>query len=142
MPDKNSLLQGIDALGDRLDERMARRIGAYRESLRYSAARIERYSPQARLSAAKEKLSGMSKVMESTIDKLYASRKLSFGGLVGQLEGVNPMAVIGRGYGMALDESGKVVGSVEQIEVGDKIKFILRDGEINTVVEEKTRKSV
>ena len=52
------------------------------------------------------------------------------------------MAVIGRGYGMALDESGKVVGSVEQIEVGDKIKFILRDGEINTVVEEKTRKSV
>lgn len=142
VPDKNSLLQGIDALGDRLDERMARRIGACRESLRYSAARIERYSPQARLSAAKEKLSGMSKVMESAVDKLYASRKLSFGGLVGQLEGVNPMAVIGRGYGMALDESGKVVGSVEQIEVGDKIKLILRDGEINTVVEEKTRKSV
>ena len=80
--------------------------------------------------------------MESAVDKLYASRKLSFGGLVGQLEGVNPMAVIGRGYGMALDESGKVVGSVEQIEVGDKIKLILRDGEINTVVEEKTRKSV
>lgn len=142
VPDKNTLLQSIDALGERLDDRMSRRIRNYREDLKYSAARIESYSPQARLSAAKEKVSGMSKVMESTIDKLYASRKLSFGGLVGQLEGVNPMAVIGRGYGMALNESGNVVGSVEQIEVGDKIKLILRDGEINTVVEEKTRKSV
>ena len=142
VPEKNTLLQNIDALEDRLDDFMLRRMRTLRESLKYSAARIESYSPAARLSATKEKILGMSGAMDAAMDKLYNSRRLRFGGLVGQLEGVNPMAVIGRGYGMALDESGSVVGSVEQIEVGDKIKLILRDGQINTVVEEKMRKNI
>ena len=47
------------------------------------------------------------------------------------------MAVIRRGYGMAMDGDGKVVTTVDKIEVGDKLSVLVGDGVINTRVESK-----
>ena len=45
-----------------------------------------------------------------------------------RLESINPMRVLDRGYALLTDESGKALTSSKQIDVGNDVKIIMKDG--------------
>lgn len=55
--------------------------------------------------------------------------------LAARLEALSPLAVLGRGYGLCLDEAGRPVASVAGAAPGDRVRVVLRDGSLRTVVE-------
>ena len=57
-----------------------------------------------------------------------------------QLEGLNPNNVLVRGYSMVTDRSGKVLTSVDRINVGDSIVIRLRDGNAEADITKKEMK--
>lgn len=57
--------------------------------------------------------------------------------LTNRLEAVSPLAVMSRGYVMAVTSSGKLLTSVKQAEVGDRVTLHLQDGRIETNIQEK-----
>lgn len=57
--------------------------------------------------------------------------------LTNRLEAASPLAVMSRGYVMAVTSSGKLLTSVKQAEVGDRVTLHLQDGKIETNVQEK-----
>lgn len=57
--------------------------------------------------------------------------------LTNRLEAVSPLAVMSRGYVMAVTSSGKLLTSVKQAEVGDRVTLHLPDGKIETNIQEK-----
>lgn len=57
--------------------------------------------------------------------------------LTNRLEAVSPLAVMSRGYVMAVTSSGKLLTSVKQAEVGDRVTLHLQDGKIETNIQEK-----
>ena len=57
--------------------------------------------------------------------------------LTNRLEAVSPLAVMSRGYVMAVVSSGKLLTSVKQAEVGDRVTLHLQDGKIETNIQEK-----
>lgn len=57
--------------------------------------------------------------------------------LTNRLEAVSPLAVMSRGYVMAVTSSGKLLTSVKQVEVGDRVTLHLQDGKIETNIQEK-----
>lgn len=57
--------------------------------------------------------------------------------LTNRLEAASPLAVMSRGYVMAVTSSGKLLTSVKQAEVGDRVTLHLQDGKIETTVREK-----
>ncbi|WP_418402146.1 exodeoxyribonuclease VII large subunit [Anaerotignum lactatifermentans] len=57
--------------------------------------------------------------------------------LTNRLEAVSPLAVMSRGYVMAVASSGKLLTSVKQAEVGDRVTLHLQDGKIETNIQEK-----
>ncbi len=57
-----------------------------------------------------------------------------------QLEGLNPSNVLTRGYSMVTDRTGKVLTSVEKINVGDSIVIRLRDGNAEAGITKKEMK--
>ena len=85
----------------------------------------------------KEKTKAAAASLEDRINNVLENRRLRLSGTVGRLEDVNPLAVIKRGYGMALDGSGKLVSSVKQVKEGDGISVLVADGYINARVEGK-----
>jgi exodeoxyribonuclease VII large subunit len=46
----------------------------------------------------------------------------------GVLDALSPMRVLARGYAMATRD-GEIIKSVRQVEVGDRAKLVLADGE-------------
>lgn len=57
--------------------------------------------------------------------------------LTNRLEAVSPLAVMSRGYVMAVVSSGKLLTSVKQVEVGDRVTLHLQDGKMETNIQEK-----
>lgn len=57
--------------------------------------------------------------------------------LTNRLEAASPLAVMSRGYVMAVTSSGNLLTSAKQAEVGDRVTLHLQDGKIETNIQEK-----
>ncbi|MCQ2202617.1 MAG: exodeoxyribonuclease VII large subunit [Bacteroidales bacterium] len=51
-----------------------------------------------------------------------------------QLEALDPQKIVNRGYTMTLSKSGKLLSSIEDVEDGEQIVTLLRDGRLTSVV--------
>ena len=71
-------------------------------------------------------------VLKRRIDKL--SREIKF--KKDTLEALNPNNVLARGYSISLDENGKAIKSIKEVDVNRKITTILSDGSIISEVKE------
>ncbi len=74
---------------------------------------------------------------ETAIKAALEMRASRLEGISRNLEGVNPLNVLNRGYGLITDVDGKVVASVSEIPVGARISVRIRDGTVNAKVESK-----
>ena len=57
--------------------------------------------------------------------------------LTNRFEAASPLAVMSRGYVMVVTSSGKLLTSVKQAEVGDRVTLHLQDGKMETNIQEK-----
>ncbi len=55
-------------------------------------------------------------------------------GLVGKIESLNPLAVLSRGYSVAIKE-GKTLRSTKDVVTGDKVTLRLSDGNVETIIQ-------
>ena len=78
--------------------------------------------------ALKERISANAKNINLFFNATFERRRGDFNALCGRLGALNPLAVLSRGYGAVFDGDGKVVKSVENLNVGEKIKVRLSDG--------------
>ena len=56
---------------------------------------------------------------------------------VSKLDAMSPLKVLSRGYAMAQNQSGEVIRSVQQVELGERITINLSDGKLSTTVMNK-----
>ena len=64
-----------------------------------------------------------------------ARRRQQFAALTASLDALSPMKVLGRGYSVAKDTTGKLLKSIEQTEVGQAITVTLGDGSLDCTVD-------
>ena len=85
------------------------------------------------LSSYKEDLDLEIKQLVSHYQQLLEHKKAT-------LEALNPDNVINRGFSLTVDESGKPISSVKDINKGQKIKTILKDGGLISEVQQTEEK--
>ena len=68
------------------------------------------------------------------MEKLTEEKKWNFAANAAKLEALSPMAVLLRGYSAAFGEKGKLIRSVDDAEIGEKIALSVSDGTIYTEV--------
>ncbi|RZD15629.1 MAG: exodeoxyribonuclease VII large subunit [Candidatus Acididesulfobacter guangdongensis] len=56
------------------------------------------------------------------------------------LQSISPYSVLKRGYSIALSETDKIISSITDVNINDKIKIIMNDGLINSTVISKDSK--
>lgn len=59
---------------------------------------------------------------------VYEKSRTDYIRLTAKLEALNPMSVISRGYSAVFDNSGKLVKSVDKVNVGDRLNINVSDG--------------
>ena len=75
-------------------------------------------------------LNEMNRRMESAVRIILESDKRKYVMLTSKLEALNPMSVISRGYSAIFDFENKLIKSINDIELDDKFKLRMADGEI------------
>ena len=83
----------------------------------------------------KEQLASHSEELENSIREKIDNLKQDLKNKEKQLDALNPMGVLKRGYSISKDENGSVIKSVADVKKGQNIKTIVQDGTIYSTVE-------
>lgn len=113
------------------------------------AARLARYAESSVLSSPRRLLDPRIASVNAAEVQLYESvtRRLerergTLMLLAEKLQGLSPLAVMTRGYGVVTGERGESVRSVSDITVGDRLRIRLADGEALTTVQKLERRQI
>ncbi|MBQ6702530.1 MAG: exodeoxyribonuclease VII large subunit [Clostridia bacterium] len=77
--------------------------------------------------------------MESGMKYTTSLKKELFARYTSKLEALNPMSVISRGYSAVFSDDGKLIKSVDQVEIGDRFNFKTVDGSVSAEVKGKVK---
>lgn len=86
-----------------------------------------------------EQLDILSDRLAFAFKEMVSNNKTKFFEKVARLDALSPLKVLSRGFSVA-EAGGKVISSVKNVNIGDKISLRLNDGRINCIVDSKGEK--
>lgn len=122
VPDRWELIEQLRAVQAGLSQRADETIRRERERLEIARARLQRASPQRQIDLARQRLVDTEDRLHRRMDERLAAlrERLAFGQI--RLEGLNPTAVLGRGYSIVQHQDGRVVTGPEGAAPGDRLR--------------------
>jgi exodeoxyribonuclease VII large subunit len=94
-----------------------------------------RASPLWRIQNGHQRMDALAERSHLAVVHALDIRRLRFTGVMHRLEALNPQAVLQRGYALVTLPDGRLIRSVEGIQVGDRVRVSLADGSLETKVE-------
>ena len=84
-------------------------------------------------------LENVSSKLDYSLNLALNARSQRFARVTAKLEALNPMSIISRGYSAVFTDKGKLVKSVDEINVGDSFTFRTLDGTVDGRVTDKRK---
>ena len=134
VPDRESLMQNLDALNAAMGTALNRQLKLCTQRLDALAASPALRSPTGYLDQKQKDLTLLQNRLSASQERLLAQRNQRFVGCVAKLDAMSPLKVLSRGYAMAQGEDGRVLRSVSQTELGQKITVRFSDGSVSATV--------
>ena len=103
--------------------RLASRTVELRSALERRAARARRH------------FEDTARDMRDALERLTARRRARLEIAAGRLDALSPLATLGRGYALAMDDTGHALTSARQFEPGRAFRLRLRDGQVDARTE-------
>ena len=143
-----SPLGSVNWARQRMDELVMKLAGSYKQmfsslrnelsSLREKLLQIE---PHRMMSKRVVELTGLSTRVEVAAKETLVKKQLQLTAAENRLKGLNPRAVLERGYSITRDvKNGRVVRTEDDVEVGDVLSTELSRGVIESKVEAKRKR--
>ena len=134
VPDRESLMQNLDALNAAMGAALNRQLKLCTQRLDALAASPALRSPTGYLDQKQKDLTLLQNRLSASQERLLAQRNQRFVGCVAKLDAMSPLKVLSRGYALAQGEDGRVLRSVSQTELGQKITVRFSDGSVSATV--------
>jgi len=122
----------------RLDEASARLLRAARSALRHAAHRVElatrdlkASNPVARTRQDRRRLDDLSGRRDRALARGVDRPRHRLVGVVGRLDSLSPLAVLGRGYSLTLTDDRRIVRSAREVRAGDDVRVLLHEGSLD-----------
>lgn len=136
-PDVNEIIYRINSFKERALDAIIDNIGSYRVLLDSLSSSRVFTKPLSMLDVPTLRLSGLAEKITSSAESNLSAKRERFIGVSSKLAMLNPLAVLSRGYGAVFDSDNKVIKSVNDINVNEKITVKLCDGDICATVNER-----
>ena len=119
------------ALRQRLSQGAARRARRH-ELLRRS---LDQFDPRHRLAAIRTRLVSRDGRLSAAVRRRINVAQNRFGGLAARVEGLSPLAVLGRGYSVTWDASRtRIIRDASMLKAGDEVSVTLERGAFDATV--------
>jgi exodeoxyribonuclease VII large subunit len=126
----------------RVDDAVRRLEHAARATLRRTAHRLDvdvaglrAGSPFTRLATGRQRLENVDGRLRGGMSRTLVHSQHRLGTLVGRLDSLSPLAVLGRGYSLARTPAGEVVRDAARVVPGDAVEVLLGRGSLDCRVE-------
>jgi exodeoxyribonuclease VII large subunit len=126
----------------RVDDATRRLRHAAAATLRRATHRVEMAtaglratSPFARLASGRQRLEHVEERLGAGIARASVRAEHRLGALVGRLDSLSPLAVLGRGYSLTRTGAGEIVRDATRIAPGDAVEVLLARGSLDCRVE-------
>ena len=133
-PDREALLQNLDALNASMAAALNRQLKLAGQRLDALAASPALRSPTAYLDRKSKDLQLLQNRLVSAQERTIAGSNARFVSLVAKLDAMSPLKVLSRGYTIAHTQEGALLRSVKQTAPNDIITVSVSDGEITASV--------
>lgn len=136
VPDGMMLKGELNSMLSRMQSTLASKLSLSREMVRRLGSARVLTSRQALLDEYRLKINTLSDKLDMRAAEGLKDSKHELGLLAARLDAVSPLSTLARGYAIVQDSEGRALGSVSDLNVGDKIEITLGDGAIDAAVEE------
>ncbi|TRX76391.1 exodeoxyribonuclease VII large subunit [Pseudomonas mangiferae] len=126
--------QRIDDLEQRLIRALDRRLGERHERLARLDTRLAAQHPGRALALLRQRLEHLQARLPRAMGEALRDRRRQLQGLGQTLHVVSPLATLGRGYSILLDERGQAIRSAAQTRIGQTLRARLGEGELDVRV--------
>jgi exodeoxyribonuclease VII large subunit len=128
----------VSELGASLRHAMAGAVGRRARRHQLLLRALDQFDPRHRLAAVRTRLVARDGALAQVIARRLHQAHSRFNASVARLEGLSPLAVLGRGYAVAWDESRtRILRDASAVAVGETIRVTLERGELGCRVEER-----
>lgn len=133
VPDIRELYQRLDSCLERAGAACEREIDRKREQVMALVSALKRSGVRSLLQRRREALGFIKDKISSLVLSSFEMKKTKFLATVDKLSALNPLSVLSRGYSVA-ESNSKVITSVSDVSVGDKVKIRLSNGTLDAEV--------
>ena len=128
--------QRLDDLDMRLRRAFEQRLNQRRERLARLDTRLAAQHPGRTLALLKQRLDNLAERLPRAMREKLKDRRQQLQAQVQTLQVVSPLATLGRGYSILLDERGQAILNAAQTHNGQRLKARLGEGELLVRVED------
>jgi exodeoxyribonuclease VII large subunit len=129
----------LGSQGGRLLTAVTRLVGRQRDRLEGLTARPVLRRPRDMVDQRQQRLDEMARYLSTGLAHTMEVERGRLEGLWERLEALSPTRTLHRGYTLALDSGGNLVGSVARVSPGDALELVMADGRVDTRAERVRR---
>ncbi len=132
-PDLRDMRMRLLDVTDRCDRALMRVTERMRERLERICSREIITAPENILTVYRDRAAMLRDRSRAALSELATDERIRISGLIGRLEGLNPLAVLARGYSL-VERDGVAVREAGELARGDQIDIRFNDGTVKATV--------
>ena len=136
VPDQDALRQQLDSMCDNMSTALIRQLKNARRQLDLLSNSAALQSPEGYIIQHRKALELCRNKLVQAQERFVGNRRRQHITYASKLDALSPLKVLTRGYSVVQDETGSLLRSVKQIDVGQSVKIGMGDGSVNATVTE------
>ena len=132
--DVREILGEMEARREALNRLIGRCMERERGKLRHLELRLGAVSPANRIRENRMAAMGAEERLQERMGRVLERKRHELAIFIERMKGLSPLEKLNCGYSYVEDESGKHIGSVEQVRTGQTVRIRVRDGRICAAV--------